>query len=99
MGYGLAPALKASMEIIGLSLGKPYPPFKAVEGADLEAMRTLFKNNLPFRRDPSERDPKACRLAPNRSDNNCSSVSVFAACANEIRKVLENKNGDRETPI
>jgi 4-hydroxy-tetrahydrodipicolinate synthase len=48
MGYGLAPALKASMEIIGLSLGKPYPPFKAVEAADLEAMRTYLKTTYLF---------------------------------------------------
>ena len=48
MGYGLAPALKASMEIIGLSLGKPYPPFKAVEGADLEAMRTYLRTTYLF---------------------------------------------------
>jgi 4-hydroxy-tetrahydrodipicolinate synthase len=48
MGYGLAPALKAAMEIVGLSLGKPYPPFKAVEGKDLDAMREYLKGTYLF---------------------------------------------------
>lgn len=48
MGYGLAPALKAAMEIVGLSLGKPYPPFKAVSGADFEAMREYLKGTYLF---------------------------------------------------
>ncbi len=48
MGYGLAPALKAAMEIVGLPLGKPYPPFKAVEGKDLEAMRDYLKGTYLF---------------------------------------------------
>lgn len=48
MGYGLAPALKAAMEIVGLSLGKPYPPFKAVSGADFEAMKEYLKTTYLF---------------------------------------------------
>ena len=40
MGYGLAPALKASMEIIGLSLGKPYPPFINITGLSVMALIT-----------------------------------------------------------
>jgi 4-hydroxy-tetrahydrodipicolinate synthase len=48
MGYGLAPALKAAMEIVGLSLGKPYPPFKAVSGADFEAMEAYLKTTYLF---------------------------------------------------
>ena len=58
-------ALKASMEIIGLSLGKPYLHLRPLRGQTL-SYENLFKNNLPFRRDPSERDPKACLLALNR---------------------------------
>ncbi len=48
MNYGLAPALKASMEIIGFPLGKPYPPFKAVEGADFESMRKYLETTFLF---------------------------------------------------
>lgn len=48
MGYGLAPALKASMEIIGLPIGNPYPPFEPVTGKDYEAMAEYLKTTFLF---------------------------------------------------
>lgn len=61
MGYGLAPALKAAMEIVGLPLGKPYPPFKAVTGADLDAMRKYLEGTYLF--EPAHRDLIKARAA------------------------------------
>ncbi len=48
MGYGLAPALKAAMEIVGLPLGNPYPPFKPVADKDKEAMREYLQGTYLF---------------------------------------------------
>lgn len=48
MGYGLAPALKAAMEIVGLPLGNPYPPFKPVSDADKAAMRDYLQGTYLF---------------------------------------------------
>mgnify|MGYP001386692775 CR=1 FL=1 len=51
MNYGLAPALKAAMEIVGLPLGDPYPPFKPVSPADKEAMAAYLRQTSLFRDD------------------------------------------------
>jgi len=48
MQYGLAPALKAAMEIVGLPLGKPYPPFKPVSERDMAAMRDYLQGTYLF---------------------------------------------------
>lgn len=48
MNYGLAPALKAAMDIVGLPLGDPYPPFKPVTGADKEAMAAYLRETSLF---------------------------------------------------
>jgi 4-hydroxy-tetrahydrodipicolinate synthase len=48
MNYGLAPALKAAMDIVGLPLGDPYPPFKPVAGADKEAMAAYLRETSLF---------------------------------------------------
>ena len=48
MNFGLTPTLKAAMEIIGFPLGKPYPPFKAVEGDQLIELKTLLKKTYLF---------------------------------------------------
>ena len=48
MGYGLAPALKAAMEIVGLPLGDPYPPFKPVSDADKAKMEEYLKTTFLF---------------------------------------------------
>ena len=52
MGYGLAPALKAAMEIVGLPLGDPYPPFQAVNAKDKEAMAEHLKTTYLFEEAP-----------------------------------------------
>ena len=61
MGYGLAPALKAAMEIVGLPLGKPYPPFKAVSDADMAAMREYLQGTYLF--EAAHRDVMKARVA------------------------------------
>jgi 4-hydroxy-tetrahydrodipicolinate synthase len=48
MSYGLAPALKAAMDIIGLPLGDPYPPFKPVSENDRAAMREYLEGTYLF---------------------------------------------------
>jgi 4-hydroxy-tetrahydrodipicolinate synthase len=48
MQYGLAPALKAAMEIVGLSLGDPYPPFKPVPDADKAKMAEYLRTTYLF---------------------------------------------------
>lgn len=48
MGYGLAPALKAAMEIVGLPLGDPYPPFKPVSAEDKAAMAEYLRTTWLF---------------------------------------------------
>ncbi|MEC7464297.1 MAG: dihydrodipicolinate synthase family protein [Pseudomonadota bacterium] len=48
MSYGLAPALKAAMEVVGLPLGDPYPPFNPVSAKDKEAMREYLKGTALF---------------------------------------------------
>ena len=52
MGYGLAPALKAAMEIVGLPLGDPYPPFQAVSAKDKKAMAKHLKTTYLFEEAP-----------------------------------------------
>jgi 4-hydroxy-tetrahydrodipicolinate synthase len=53
MGYGLAPALKAAMEIVGLPLGDPYPPFQAVNEKDKKAMADHLKTTYLFEEAPN----------------------------------------------
>ena len=43
MHYGLMPTMKASMDILGVSMGKPFPPYKAIEGADYQALADYLK--------------------------------------------------------
>jgi len=61
MHYGLAPALKAAMEIVGLPLGAPYPPFKAVSKADMAAMRAYLQGTYLF--EQAHRDAVKARAA------------------------------------
>lgn len=42
MPYGLAPAMKASLELIGVPAGAPYPPYAAVEGAELDELKAYL---------------------------------------------------------
>ncbi|PPR09460.1 MAG: 4-hydroxy-tetrahydrodipicolinate synthase [Alphaproteobacteria bacterium MarineAlpha11_Bin1] len=48
MSYGLAPALKAAMEVVGMPLGDPYPPFKPVSDGDKAAMREYLQGTYLF---------------------------------------------------
>lgn len=38
MNYGLMPTMKASLDILGVPMGKPFPPYRAIEGADYAAL-------------------------------------------------------------
>lgn len=42
MQYGLAPVMKASLEWLGVPCGQPYPPYRAIEGADLDALHNYL---------------------------------------------------------
>lgn len=44
MHLGLAPVMKASMNLMGIAAGDPYPPFKPVQGRDLETLAAYLKN-------------------------------------------------------
>lgn len=43
MGHGLTPTMKASLKLMGLSAGDPYPPHPAIHGADLKALEAYLK--------------------------------------------------------
>lgn len=58
MNFGLTPALKAAMEIIGFPIGKPYPPFKAVEGSQLIELKDLLKKTYLFEEEHKARIKK-----------------------------------------
>lgn len=42
MPYGLAPVMKASMQILGVSAGTPYPPYPALPDAARESLRSYL---------------------------------------------------------
>lgn len=47
MRQGLMPTMKASMQLLGISAGDPYPPYPAITGVELEALRAyLFTTDL-----------------------------------------------------
>jgi 4-hydroxy-tetrahydrodipicolinate synthase len=43
MHYGLAPAMKAAMNLIGIPVGDPYPPYAPLSRDDLTALATYLK--------------------------------------------------------
>lgn len=43
MNHGLMPTMKASMEILGHPVGKPFPPYRGIEGKDYEALAAYLK--------------------------------------------------------
>lgn len=43
MHRGLMPAMKASLEILGVPVGGPYPPFDPIQGAELDALRAFLR--------------------------------------------------------
>jgi 4-hydroxy-tetrahydrodipicolinate synthase len=46
MSFGLAAVMKASSDILGTPLGNPYPPYDAIQGADLEELRAFLSDNF-----------------------------------------------------
>lgn len=52
MRHGLTPTMKASLNIIGVPAGDPYPPYAPIGGADLDELRTFLRTtDLDFRED------------------------------------------------
>jgi 4-hydroxy-tetrahydrodipicolinate synthase len=50
MGHGLTPTMKASLKLMGLSAGDPYPPYPPIGGADLEALKAyLTTTDFPMK--------------------------------------------------
>jgi 4-hydroxy-tetrahydrodipicolinate synthase len=45
---GLAPVMKAAMELIGIPLGHPYPPFPALTGAEKDALADALRKTSLF---------------------------------------------------
>jgi 4-hydroxy-tetrahydrodipicolinate synthase len=43
MHYGLAPAMKAAMNLIGIPAGDPYPPYAPLSGDDLAGMAAYLR--------------------------------------------------------
>jgi 4-hydroxy-tetrahydrodipicolinate synthase len=43
MGHGLTPTMKASLKILGMSAGDPYPPHPPIGGDDLKALEAYLK--------------------------------------------------------
>jgi 4-hydroxy-tetrahydrodipicolinate synthase len=44
MHYGLAPTMKAAMNLIGIAAGDPYPPYAPLSGEDLAALAAYLKS-------------------------------------------------------
>lgn len=56
MSYGLTPTMKASLEVLGVPVGDPYPPYRAVSGSDLDDLKTYLKTTDLFTTEfPEER--------------------------------------------
>ncbi len=45
MHYGLAPTMKAAMNLIGVPVGDPYPPYAPIAGDDLAALAAYLKKH------------------------------------------------------
>ena len=46
MHRGLAPAMKAAMNLIGISAGEPYPPYSPLSSDEMTAMAATLKNTV-----------------------------------------------------
>ncbi len=46
MHYGLAPTMKAAMNLIGVPAGDPYPPYAPISGEDLAALAAYLKSTV-----------------------------------------------------
>jgi 4-hydroxy-tetrahydrodipicolinate synthase len=45
MSYGLAAAMKASTNLLGINVGEPYPPYESIRGRDLETLQAFLKTH------------------------------------------------------
>lgn len=43
MNYGLTPTMKASLKVLGLDVGGPFPPYRGIEGKDYEALAAYLQ--------------------------------------------------------
>jgi 4-hydroxy-tetrahydrodipicolinate synthase len=52
MHRGLAPAMKAAMNLIGVPVGEPYPPYRSLTPEETAALAAFLKTtvlaNRPF---------------------------------------------------
>lgn len=46
MHRGLAPAMKAAMDLIGIPVGTPYPPYQPCSREEIEAMRSVLRTTV-----------------------------------------------------
>jgi 4-hydroxy-tetrahydrodipicolinate synthase len=46
MHRGLAPAMKAAMNLIGVPVGDPYPPYAPLNGDEVAAMANVLKTTV-----------------------------------------------------
>jgi 4-hydroxy-tetrahydrodipicolinate synthase len=44
MQYGLAPTMKAAMNLIGVPVGEPYPPYASLSCEDMAALAAYLKS-------------------------------------------------------
>lgn len=53
MKHGLMPTMKASMQILGIPIGDPYPPYPPIAGSELEALRSYLSTTDFFPKEES----------------------------------------------
>ena len=46
MAYGLAPTMKAAMNLIGIALGEPYPPYAPLSRDDMAALAVCLQDTI-----------------------------------------------------
>jgi 4-hydroxy-tetrahydrodipicolinate synthase len=52
MHRGLAPAMKAAMNLIGVPAGDPYPPYSALTAEEINAMAAVLRTTALSKRFP-----------------------------------------------
>jgi 4-hydroxy-tetrahydrodipicolinate synthase len=53
MHRGLAPAMKAAMNLIGVPVGNPYPPYEALSRDEIAALAAVLKTTVLAHRLPA----------------------------------------------
>jgi 4-hydroxy-tetrahydrodipicolinate synthase len=46
MHYGLAPAMKAAMNLIGIPVGDPYPPYATLSRDDMATLASYLQSTV-----------------------------------------------------